>query len=358
MRAQSANTAVTRAKVLLLIPHLGGGGAEQVITLLARGLSREKYDIHLGLVTAADAGLASLPLWVTVHPLNSKRARAGALPLLRLAWRIRPDSILSGAAEVSFLTLLLRPFLPPKTEILVRQNGTVSSALTFGKVPRSTRWLYRLLYRRADRVICQSSAMAEDLARELGMDREELTVLPNPIDLERIRAASNAPRARIGPGPHLLAVGRLVPAKGFDLLIEALAVVRESFPGADLIIAGAGPEEKALKSLCRSRHLEAAVSFAGYVDPVYPFFAGTTLFVLSSRYEGMPNALLEAAAAGLPLVATPSSGGVTDLLSGRPGTWLATECTAGSLAAAIITALSAIHPGERFDHQFISFAAD
>lgn len=328
------------------------------MSLLARSLSWKKYDIHLGLVAAADTGTVVLPPWVTVHALGSKRARAGAVSLLRLAYRIRPNVILSGAAEVSFLALLLRPLFPPKTQILVRQNGTVSSGLAFGNAPRYTRWLYHLLYRRANRVICQSSAMAEDLARELGMNREQLTVLPNPIDLEGIRAASDAPCARIGSGPHLLAVGRLVPEKGFDLLIEALTAVRDSYPGADLIIAGSGPEEAALKLQCRALRLETAVSFAGHVVPVFAFFPGTTLFVLSSRYEGMPNALLEAAAAGLPLVATPASGGVIDLLCGRPGAWLATECSAEALAATIVTALSAIRPGERFHRQFFPSAAD
>jgi glycosyltransferase involved in cell wall biosynthesis len=242
---------------------------------------------------------------------------------LRLVWRLRPGVILSGAPEVSFLALLLRPLFPPKTRVLVRQNATVSAALAFCGLPLYTRWLYRLLYRHADRVICQSRAMAEDLARELGLGAEQIAVLPNPVDVEGIRAASKAPHQWAGPGPHLVAAGRLAPEKGFDMLLNALAAVRGRFPHADLIVAGAGQEETALKSLCHSLGLEAAVSFAGQVDCPYAFFPGATVFVLSSRYEGMPNALLEAAAAGLPLVALPASGGVRDLLRGQPGAWLA-----------------------------------
>ncbi len=147
-------------------------------------------------------------------------------------------------------------------------------------------------------------------------------------------------------------------AKGSDLLIEALAKVREKFPGADLINAGIGPEEAALKALCRSLYLENAVSFAGHVDPVYVFFPGTTLFVLPSRYEGMPIALLEAAAAGLPLVATAASGGIVDLLCGQPGAWLTSEISAESLAATLIAALSTIHQGERFHRQYFPSAAE
>lgn len=347
-----------RVRVLLLISRLGTGGAEQVMALLARGLSREKYEVHLGVVSAKDADAAKVPPWVTVHWLGAGRARAGALGLLRMVWRIRPEVILSGAAEVSFLTLLMWPLFPRRISVLVRQNGTVSSALEFGSMPQYARLLYRLLYGRADRVICQSRAMAEDLARELGLDEDQIAVLPNPVDLEGIRSAMDAPVARSGAGPHLLAMGRLTPEKGFDLLLQAFAVVKEQFPHADLIIAGTGREEGELKRLCRSLWLGESVSFLGRLDRPYAFFPGTTLFVLSSRYEGMPNALLEAAAAGLPLVATPASGGVVELLRGRPGVWLAPEISAEALATTMIAALGEIRPGERFCHEFFPSSHD
>ncbi len=339
-------------RVLLLIPHLGGGGAEQVTALLARGLSREKYELHLGLVTQTDAGAGNLPPWVAIHPLGAPRVRAAAFILLRLVRSLRPDVILSGMAHLNFLVLLLRPFFPRGTRVLVRQNATVSAALAFGGMPRFTRLLYKLLYRHADRVICQSRAMAEDLAGELGIGTERIVVLPNPVDLEGIRSARAYPQPWTGPGPHLLAVGRLAPEKGFDLLLNALSAVRESFPHADLIIAGAGPEEASLKAQCSRLRLEAAVHFAGRVDCPYVFFPGASLFVLSSRHEGMPNALLEAAAAGLPIVALPASGGVVELLRSRPGAWLAHQVSADALSASIHAALMALHPGQQFQFAF------
>jgi glycosyltransferase involved in cell wall biosynthesis len=199
--------------------------------------------------------------------------------------------------------------------------------------------------------------MAEDLARETGVRNEQIVVLPNPVDLEGILAARDAPSLWNGPGPHLLAVGRLSREKGFDLLIESLATLRKRFPVADLILVGSGHEETALKALCRSLELENAVRFAEQVDPPYVFFQGATLFVLPSRYEGMPNALLEAAAAGLPLVSTPASGGVVDLLTGRPGAWLATEVSAGALTNALEKALEDLQPGARFRHGFFPSTA-
>ncbi|MGA2568881.1 MAG: glycosyltransferase [Terracidiphilus sp.] len=342
---------------MLLIPHLGGGGAEHVMTLLARGLSQEKYEVHLGLVQQGEADRSEVAPWVALHALGAGRARAGALPLLRLVWRLRPDVIVSGAVEVSFLALLLRPFFPPRTCVLVRQNATVSATLASGRLPRLTRALYRVLFRRSDRVICQSVAMAQDLTREIGIAEEQIAVLPNPVDVEAIRATQGGPSQWSGAGPHLLAVGRLSREKGFDLLLEAMVEVRRRFPDADAIIVGAGREEATLKALRRSLGLENAVRFAGRVDNPYVFFPGATLFVLPSRHEGMPNALLEAAAAGLPLAATPASGGVVDLLRGRRGAWLAPETSAEALGKTAIAALEAIGPGEQIAQEFFPRSA-
>ncbi|MGP8175538.1 MAG: glycosyltransferase [Terracidiphilus sp.] len=341
-------------KILLLIPHLGGGGAERVIALLARGLCRDKYELHLGLITQADRGLEHLSPDVNLHALGAPRVRRATFQLLRLVRRLKPDVILSGMFHLNFLVLLLRPLFPRGTRVLARQNGTVSAALAFAGLPGYTRLLYRVLYRRADRVICQTRAMVKDLARELGIPEERLVVLPNPLDVDAIRdTVAENPYLWTGPGPHLLAVGRLSREKGFDLLLRALVTVREQFPQADLVIAGAGPEEAVLKALCSDLGLETAVRFAGYVDRPAAYFSGASAFVLSSRHEGLPNALLEAAAGGLPIVALPASEGVADLLRGQPGAWLAPEVSASALASTLLAALQVLGPGERFAHAFI-----
>ena len=343
-------------RVLVIVPHLGGGGAERVAALVAGGLSKEKYEVHLVLAAQANRAIESLPPAVAVHTLGARRVRSAAIPLVRLVRRIRPDVILSGAAHLNFLVLLLRPLFPRKTRVLVRQDATVSSVLAFGSLPWYTSLLYRSLYCRADQVICPSRAMADDLARELRLGKERIAVLANPVDLEALRATgretNEAQASWIGPGPHLLAVGRLAREKGFDLLLEALVTVREQFPRADMIIAGAGPEEEALKAQCRLLGLEGVVRLPGYVQRPYIFYAGASLFVLSSRYEGMPNALLEAAAGGLPIVATPASGGIVDMLRNRQKSWLTPEITTASLASTLLKSLEELNAGQRFHRAF------
>jgi glycosyltransferase involved in cell wall biosynthesis len=343
-----------RRRVLLLIPHLGGGGAERVTSLLAQNLSREKYELHLGLIAQTEPATEVLPLRITVHSLGASRVRFAAIPLLRLIRRLRPDVILSGMMHLNSLVLLLRPFLPRKTAVLVRQNSTLSAALAYDNRPRIKRLLYRYCYRKADRVICQSSAMAADLIAELGLPSRLLSVLPNPVEVETLRAANaDKPSKWTGPGPHLLAVGRLAHEKGYDLLLSALAIVRLRFPQTDLIVAGSGPEEAALRAACYKRGLESAVRFAGFVNHPHEYFPGSSVFVLSSRHEGLPNALLEAAAGGLPIVALPSSGGVKDLLEGQPGVWLAPEISSNALSVTLLAALEALQPHQRFAHAFV-----
>src|ERR1700677_3671376 len=118
-----------RTSILLLIPHLGGGGAEKVFALLARELSREKYELHLGIVTSSSAPANAPRQDVIIHTLGAARVRYAALPLLGLVRSLKPDVIVSGMFHLNFLVLLLRPLFPRATRILVRQNGTVSASL-------------------------------------------------------------------------------------------------------------------------------------------------------------------------------------------------------------------------------------
>jgi glycosyltransferase involved in cell wall biosynthesis len=347
---------VNKLKVLLLIPHLGGGGAEHVTALLARGLSREKYEMHLGLVTQSEVGEEPPPHWVAVHILGARRVRRAALQLVRLVREIEPDVILSGMAHLNFLVLLLRPFYPRKTRVLVRQNGTVSAILASDGVPFYTRLLYHALYRRADRIICQSRAMAEDLAGELRITEEQIAVLPNPVDFDGIRSALEGPdrwtELGLEEGPRLLAVGRLASEKGYDILLAAFATVREQLPRASLIIAGAGPEEARLKAQCRSLGIEGAVRLLGSIKRPYAYYPGASMYVLSSRQEGLPNSLIEALVGGLPVVATPASGGIADLLRAQPGTWLAPGISVSALSATLLDALDSLSSGQRFQRSF------
>jgi glycosyltransferase involved in cell wall biosynthesis len=333
-------------KLLLAIPHLGGGGAERVTAQLARHLDPALFEIHLVLITEDASGAAAPPDWVTVHRLHARRVRSAAFKLLSLIRRLQPRIILSNMAHLNFLVLVLKPFLPRQTLILVRQNTTASAAAKSAV----SRFLYRHLYPRADLILCQSQSMADDLSRHFGIAADKLAVLYNPTDLT---VPSHAPPRN--SAPTLLTVGRLSPEKGIDLLLHAVAIVRRTHPEMQLTILGIGTEAASLRKLVHTLALTSSVHFAGYANPA-EYYATSTLFVLPSRYEGMPNALLEAAAAGLPIMATPCSAGLIELLKEAPGTWLAAQITAEALAESILTALSSpeVQAGHRYRHPFLA----
>lgn len=326
--------------------------------LLARHLSPDKYELHLGLVTQADRGAYDLPAWVHVHLQGARRARYALLQLLRLIWRVRPELILCGMAHLNLLVLLLRPLMPRGTKILVRQNGTVAATIEKSGWGGAIRWAARMLYRSADRVICQSYSMAEDMGRFLKTSSKTLVVLPNPIDTEQIRltldrTGDHSGGSWAGSGPHLLAVGRLAKEKGVDLLLSAFSQVLDEFPLADLTILGEGSEGIELERLGEKSRLNQHIRFPGYVADPESYFNGASLLAVASRSEGTPNAVLEAAAAGLPIVATPADGGWFDSLQGEKGVWVAQEISSEALAKSLLSALRAIGPGERFVHQWL-----
>ena len=341
--------------VLFLIPHLGGGGAERVTANLVCGLPESRFRVHLGLVTGlATADAEKLPTHVKVHALGASRVRSAVWPLLRLVWELKPDLIFSNMFHVNFLVLLLRPLFPRDTRCIIRQNQMTSPETGTGEF---TRRLYRALYPRADKVVCQSEAMAKEISALIGTARN-LQVLPNPVLSNSVTEKGEwhepvSGNLWCGPGPRLLAMGRLTHQKGFDLLLPAFQQVLRSFPTAELAILGQGPEEAALKTMSRGLGIEEHVHFAGYVANPHAWFDGATAFVMSSRHEGISNALLEAAAAGLPIVTTPALGGIAELLSGQLGTWLTREISAAAIAETLNAALESLTPSERFSHLWL-----
>lgn len=172
------------------------------------------------------------------------------------------------------------------------------------------------LYRRAPKVVAVSEGVRAAVLAGLGPDigPERVVVVPNPIDAEEIRRLAEPAAPRSGR-LRFCSIGRLVSAKGFDVLIEAVAIAGL---GSDweLIVVGDGPLRRDLERLVAERGLTGHVSFLGRVDNPYPILASADVAVQASRWEGFGIAVLEALALGVPLVATSCPGGVAEILEG------------------------------------------
>lgn len=178
--------------------------------------------------------------------------------------------------------------------------------------------LRRLYYRRADVVTANTQGVLEAL-QQMGPWRR-LDLLPNPLpsslNLQGAGEVSSQQRQL-----EVLAVARLVPQKGLDVLIRAFALLPQSVrAGWSVVLVGDGPEREALEALVHQLGLSEVVTFAGFSSDPLSFMRRAAIFALPSRYEGMPNALLEAMAAGLPSVVSDASPGPLEMVcSGRQG---------------------------------------
>ncbi len=331
-----------RRKVLFLIPTLQGGGAERVIVTLLQHLDRSRFQLSLAVVNMHGAVFRhEVPDDVELIDLNCERVRYAVAGIVRLVWRQRPDVMLSTLGHLNLALAMVKPLLPRGVRVIAREASVVSENIRAYRFPAAWAMACRYFYRRLDGVICQSGHMQRDLLSHFNLTSAKTCVIHNPVDIDRVRALADMPMAesdwpsQSGFGVHLVAAGRLGPEKGFDLLIEALAMCRN--PSLHLTVLGAGSLRLSLLALAAHRGVAQQVSFVGFQKNPYPFFRRADAFVLSSRFEGFPNVVLEALACGTPVISTPAPGGVREIVEGIEGCLLADDMTAESLSRAIQT---------------------
>ena len=210
-------------------------------------------------------------LWATNLAAVVARRRAGLRTPLILCERLSFE----GTEEGAFRTL-------------VRRAGTFA------------------LYRFADQVTANSVALARQVERAAGLRRDSVVAIPNPVDLDGLRALAADPgalpkEASAWPRPWTVGVGRLHRQKGFDVLIDAFAT---SGAEGTLVLVGEGAERDPLREIAERAGVAKRVVFTGFLRNPQAVLSRADVFVLSSRYEGFPNALVEAMALARPCIAT------------------------------------------------------
>jgi glycosyltransferase involved in cell wall biosynthesis len=329
-----------RVVMLILEYHPITGGAQRQLASIAPLLRERGSEIEVW--TRAVRGLARRESidGVPVHRLGwpGSTASFAAEAAARLV-RTRPDvlhaySLFSPAA----VALFARRALGVPTVVKVLRGGELGDGIRLRRKPFGALRVAGLA-RGIDRFLAISREIDTELAA-LGIPSDRRCFLPNGVDTERFQRADDRERAQlrarlaVGSGPLFVYAGRLVPEKRVEDLLSAWAGVRAADPRAELVVLGSGPCEIELR-----RMAPAGVQFPGDVPDVAPWLRAADVFVLPSRTEGLSNALLEAMAAGLAVVAT-AVGGAVDLIddghSGRlvaPGQPLALRDALVSVAA-------------------------
>lgn len=326
----------------LLLPTLTGGGAERVTLNLIEGLREFVGNIDLVLFTAEGELGSAVPDDVEVIDLRCRRAVRAPIRLANYLRDRQPDVLIAALGHTNLVALLARAFSGAPTKLVITEHGTLHRAAR-GYKERAYRLLARAFYPRADAIVAVSEGVADSLSKGVGLARERIAVVPNPVLTSRFRDSLGFPVHDewygVNRPPVILGVGRLVPEKDFPTLLRAFVRVRET-SDANLLILGDGPERGNLEALVGELGLAEAVRLPGFVVHTGPYMAGAGAFVLSSISEGLPTVLIEALAAGVPVVATDCESGPREILRGGALGRLVPVGEPDAMASAILEAIA------------------
>ncbi len=329
-------------RAVLILPSTSLGGAERMVIRLTNNLAENNVDTHLIMLTNDGALSDSIANNVTTHTLNVKRARNAPFSLYNAVRPLRPDVLFSSHARLNFVTVGLRKILPGSPRVVIREASNPIADMAIQQTTRIYGPLYKWLYPRADALVCQSQQMVADFDTLMGRRLENIVQIYNPARPDMIAAnASDTPSPFTTPATHqLLTCGSLTHRKGYDLLLNALAPLKQSGVDFRLTLLGDGPERESLEALCNSLGLREHVHFNGQTMDNTPWYLHADVFIQPSRIEGLPNTVIEAMACGTPVVATDCPGGTRELLQhGKNGLLAETENVA-ALTEAVETLLA------------------
>ena len=306
-------------KVALYLPSLRGGGAERVMLTLAKGFLDKGLRVDLVLVAAEGPYLEQVPQGVRIIDLRSKRSLASLPGLIRYMRSERPQAMLSTLTHTNILALWARRLARIQLRLVVRQSENPSLGLENLPALRALRYrkILKWSYSWADGIAVVSQGVGEELVKSFKLNRDLVTIVYNPVVTNDLTQKSLMPVAHPwfqNTGlPIVLSAGRLAWEKDFSTLIRAFKLVRQEIP-AKLVILGEGEERQKLTNLIEELDLKEDVDLPGFVLNPYPYMAHSSVFVLSSKYEGLPNVLIQAMAVGTPVIATDCKSGPEEIL--------------------------------------------
>lgn len=345
-------------QILVLTDNLSQGGAQRIAVSIASHLQEnEQLARFVGLSASAPAivvdDLPFRPNFLFAGPISKVRYLLSFVKAHALLRSTRPRILFSTLIQSNLVAIVAGRLLGRnRPVIVVREANTLyTRAKALGGTAMGLYWAARLLYPRADAVIAPSQGVADDLIAHVGISPEKVHVIYSPTvssDLLRQAAEPITHRFLTAPeGKLFLGVGRLNEAKGFDTLIAAFARVADKLPTARLIILGEGPSRISLEAQCDRLGIRDKVDLPGFVNNPFPYMKAADVFVLSSRWEGLPNVLIQALACGTTSVSTDCPSGPNEILEhGRHG-YLVPVNDPEDLASKMLLALDQPFPKEQ-----------
>jgi glycosyltransferase involved in cell wall biosynthesis len=298
------------SRIALVLPDLAGGGAERVMLTLCREFVARGYQVDLVVIRATGALRELVPKGVRLIELGARNIGTSHVGLaistvVRLSrWLVRetPTTILSTVTGMNLAVILARKITRSPVRLVIREATTLENFRSRLRI-LAMRWLYP----QADFVVAVSPTVEKQLVTNLGVPNSRVRHIPNAVDKQFVRQQATLsnehpwltdPRIKVA-----IAVGRLSRAKDYPTLLRGFSAVPRS-TNARLLIVGEGPERPTLEGLIGSLGIEDRVQLVGFDINPWRWMSRADLYVLSSRWEGNPNALLEALVLQCPTVVT------------------------------------------------------
>jgi len=333
-------------KISIVVHNLNGGGAEKMMVRLANALAKLGEDVSLVLLTEGGINKDYVNENVNLVELKSVRTALAVSNLRKYLKANNPDKILAALTHVNVIAILACLSLGIQKKLFVSERNAFSldkhaSDETLIKIAYFVApWLYRYI---PNPVIAVSKGVAQDLVDTTIVNQASVTNAPNPVlddnFLERTYNKPTHPWLLDKTIPTLVATGRLAPQKGFDNLLTAIKQVNEHME-CRLVIFGEGELREPFEQQITRLALNDKVSLPGYVTEPLNEMAAADLFVLSSRFEGSPNVLVEAMSTGVKVLATDCPHGPDEILKSGAIGFITEVESAEALSQSIIKALS------------------
>ncbi|RLM95057.1 glycosyltransferase [Haloarcula sp. Atlit-7R] len=319
-----------RPLLAFFIPDLSVGGAEQVAITIANGLVTRGYDIDLLLSRASGELRSELSEQVSIVELPPSKTPvvgvAAHLPFLATYLNKRkPAALFPHLEHPSIVSLAINRFLSADTAVIPTQHSVFGHDVEATPKDQIVRRIVPRLYPASDQIISVSEGVADSLVDRTPVDRSDISVLHNPVDVEQIRGRARQPVehewVENDERDVVLFVGRHARQKNLDGWVRAFEKVVNRNPNARAVIAGKGPCRAQVQTTVEQLGLSDVVSLPGFVDNPYRYMTKSDVFLLSSQYEGLPTVLIECLAVGCPVVSTDCPSGPREILSdGEHGT--------------------------------------
>ncbi|MBL1215448.1 MAG: glycosyltransferase [Ignavibacteriae bacterium] len=314
----------SKLKIAVFVANLYGGGAERMMLNLAKGFAEKGIETQLVLAIAEGPYLKDIPSSIEVIDFESKKVLYSINKLRKYLVEQKPDVLISTLSRVNIAAIIAKSLAGVNTKLILREANTFSVYLDSNKSiwDKIIDSMIKILYRRGDKIVAVSEGVADDLKKTLPRLKSKITVIYNPVIDEEVFERADEPVDNDWFNdeeiPVIIGVGRISEQKDFSTLIKAFNIVSQQKEIRLLILGKYNENDQEyvkLIELINELGISDKVKFEGFVSNPFAYLSRASVFVLSSKWEGLPGVLIQALACGCPVVSTDCPSGPNEVIN-------------------------------------------